>query len=157
VSTPATQTAPFEMILETLNQRLAEFIALLAEEAEALTSNNPERLGEINQTRRDATEQISGLSGQLAEHLGLPANAGLPALRTRAFLDQPASPNWLQLEKLSQEAARRNQINGRLIEEQMRRTQAALQILQSASRRGLYGADGRFNNTFNTNRSIDTA
>ncbi len=157
MSTPTTQTAPFELLLETLNQRLAEFIALLAEEAEALTSNDPERLGEINQTRQAASRHISGLWGQLGEHLGVPANTGLPALRMRAFVDHPVSPNWLQLEKLAGEAARRNQINGRLIEEQMRRTQAALQILQSASSRGLYGADGRFNNTFNTNRSIDTA
>jgi flagellar biosynthesis/type III secretory pathway chaperone len=44
-----------------------------------------------------------------------------------------------------------------LIEEQMRRTQAAMQVLQSASSRGLYGADGRMNDLLNTTRSIDSA
>ncbi len=154
---PITQSDPFERGLETLNQQLSDFLALLAEEAEALTSNDPERLGAINQTRQDSSRHLSELWRQLAEQFGLPSDTGLSTLRMRAFVGQPPSPNWLQLETLSQEAARRNKVNGRLIEEQMRRTQAALQILQSASSRGLYGADGRFNNTLNTNRSIDTA
>jgi flagellar biosynthesis/type III secretory pathway chaperone len=58
---------------------------------------------------------------------------------------------------LTQEAARLNRINGRLIEEQMRSTQAAMQVLQSASIRSLYGSDGRLSNVLDNYRSIDSA
>jgi flagellar biosynthesis/type III secretory pathway chaperone len=75
----------------------------------------------------------------------------------RAFADAIPSADWQLLEKLTADAARLNRVNGRLIEEQMRRTQAAMQVLQSASTRSLYGADGRFSDGLNLNRSIDSA
>jgi flagellar biosynthesis/type III secretory pathway chaperone len=143
--------------LIALNQHLTGFIALLEAEAIALTSGQSEQLADVTAQRQIASQQIAESWRELAAQLGLPADAGLPALRLRAFSDASPNQHWLQMEKLAQDAARLNRINGRLIEEQMRRAQTALQVLQSASSRNLYGADGRLNDLLNTSRSIDKA
>jgi flagellar biosynthesis/type III secretory pathway chaperone len=149
--------SPLDPGLIALNQQLTDFIALLEQEAIALTSGHSEQLAELTARRQIASQQIAEGWRELAAQLGLPAEAGLPALRLRAFSDAAPNQHWLRMEKLAHDAARLNRINGRLIEEQMRRTQTALQILQSASSRNLYGADGRLNDLLNTSRSIDTA
>jgi len=143
--------------LKPLNQALEAFLALLEEEAIALASGNSDRLGELTHQRHVASQHLAEHWRRLAELLGLPADAGLPALRMRACADATPSANWQLLEKLTADAARLNRVNGRLIEQQMRRAQAAMQILQSASSRSLYGADGRLSDTLNLNRSIDSA
>lgn len=143
--------------LDTLNQQLESFLALLEEEAIALASSHSDRLVELTHLRHSASRNLAEHWQRLAEQLGLPADAGLPALRMRAFADSPPSADWQRLEKLTEAAARLNRVNGRLIEEQMLRTQAALQVLQSASSRNLYGADGRLNDILNIHRSIDSA
>ncbi len=143
--------------LKTLNRELEAFLALLEEETLALGKGDADRLGEITHARSGASQRLAELWRRLAEQLGLPADAGLPALRLRAWADAKPSTDWQLLEKLTQEAARHNRVNGRLIEEQMRRTQAAMQVLQSASSRNLYGADGRLSDLLNINRSIDSA
>lgn len=143
--------------LSDLNRYLEAFLGLLEEEALALSSGDAERLGDLTQQRHGASRQLADAWQLMAGQLGLDANAGLPALRLRAFNGLPPSADWLRLEQLTHEAARLNRVNGRLIEEQMRRTQSALQVLQSASSRSLYGADGRLNDLLNTTRSIDSA
>lgn len=148
---------PLDAHLNPLNQKLESFLALLEEEALALASGNSEQLETLTQQRLNVSLQLAEDWRRLAEQLGLPANSGLPALRLRAFSDSPPTASWQRLEKLTHEASRLNRVNGRLIEEQMRRTQAAMQVLQSASSRGLYGADGRMNDLLNTTRSIDSA
>jgi len=148
---------PLAPILKTLNQELEAFLALLEEEAIALASGNSDRLGELTHTRHGASQRLAEQWQRLATALGLSGHAGLPALRLRAFADATPSADWMLLEKLTYEAARLNRVNGRLIEEQMRRTQAAMQVLQSASTRSLYGADGRLSDVLNVNRSIDSA
>jgi len=148
---------PLDTYLNPLNQQLENFLALLEEEAIALASGNSELLGELTQQRQIISQQLAEAWRQLAEQLGLAADTGLPAMRLRAFSGAAPSHPWQRLEKLTHEASRLNRVNGRLIEEQMRRTQAAMQVLQSASSRGLYGADGRMNDLLNTKRSIDSA
>ncbi len=148
---------PLDPILKALNQELEAFLALLEEEAIALASGNSDRLGELTHIRHGASQRLAEQWQRLATSLGLSGHAGLPALRLRAFADATPSADWMLLEKLTYEAARLNRVNGRLIEEQMRRTQAAMQVLQSASTRSLYGADGRLSDVLNVNRSIDSA
>jgi|JFJP01.1.fsa_nt_gi flagellar biosynthesis/type III secretory pathway chaperone len=146
-----------EASLKTLNRELETFLALLEEESIALASSNSERLDQLTHQRHGASQNLAESWRQLAEQLGLSAESSLPALRLRAFADKSPSLAWLKLEKLTHEAARLNRVNGRLIEEQMRRTDAAMQVLQSASTRSLYGADGRLSDAMNNNRSIDSA
>lgn len=143
--------------LKSLNRELEAFLALLEEEAIALASGNSERLGELTLMRQNGSQNLTEHWRKLAEQFGLPADAGMPALRLRAFVDGYPTAEWRRLEKLTQEAARLNLVNSRLIEEQMRRTHAAMQVLQSASTRSLYGADGRLSDTLTNNRSIDSA
>ncbi len=148
---------PLDANLATLNLQLERFLALLEEEALALASGNSEQLETLTQQRLNVSLQLAEDWRRLVEQLGLQQNSGLPAIRLRAFSDCLPTANWQRLEKLTHEASRLNRVNGRLIEEQMRRTQAAMQVLQSASSRGLYGADGRMNDLLNTTRSIDSA
>jgi flagellar biosynthesis/type III secretory pathway chaperone len=148
---------PLEIQLKTLNQELELFLALLEEESIALASDNSEHLERLTHQRHKGSQNLAELWQQLAEQLGLPADAGLPAFRLCAFSDSDPSQDWLHLEKLTHAAAHLNRINGRLIEEQMRRTQAAMQVLQSASTRSLYGSDGRLNDTLIQHRNFDSA
>jgi len=143
--------------LTALNQQLDSFLALLENESLALANGNSEQLETLTQQRLSVSLQLAEDWRRLTEQLGLPANSSLPALRLRAFSDSTPTANWHRLEKLTHAAAQLNRVNGRLIEEQMRRTQAAMQVLQSASSRGLYGADGRMNDLLDTTRSIDSA
>jgi flagellar biosynthesis/type III secretory pathway chaperone len=144
-------------ILKTLNHEIEIFLGLLKEESLALTRNDSEQLGELTHQRDYVSQNMAKHWSQLAEQLDLPADATLPALELRAFPLNNPSEDWRKLEKLTQEAARLNRINGRLIEEQMRSTQAAMQVLQSASIRSLYGSDGRLSNVLDNYRSIDSA
>lgn len=144
--------------LAALTRELEAFLALLEEEAGALAAGDSERVGELVQLRQDTSLRLAGHWQALAGQLGLPAQSGFAALRERAMAGAQASALWHDLEALTREAARRNQLNGRLIEEQMRRNQAAMQVLHSAlASRGLYGADGRVSDFPTFSRSIDSA
>lgn len=144
--------------LSRLARELEAFLALLEEEALALSAGNPDRLSELVSLRQSASLRLAGHWKELAEQLQLPPQAGFAALRDKAMAGAAPSAAWRALESLTREAARLNQVNGRLIEEQMRRNQAAMQVLQSAvASRGLYGADGRVSDFPNLNRSIDSA
>lgn len=124
----------------------------------ALAAGNADLLAGLTVQRRNLSLRIGDLWKRLAGQLGTPAQAGFAVLRDKALAGKPASPAWQSLEKLVHEAARLNQVNGRLIEEQMRRNQTALQVLRNAaSSRSLYGADGRVSDFPNVNRTIDTA
>jgi flagellar biosynthesis/type III secretory pathway chaperone len=144
--------------LSHLARELEAFLALLEEEALALSAGNPDRLSELVSQRQHASLRLAGHWKELAAQLQLPPQAGFAALRDKAMARAAPSAAWRALESLTREAARLNQVNGRLIEEQMRRNQAAMQVLQSAvASRGLYGADGRVSDFPNLNRSIDSA
>jgi flagellar biosynthesis/type III secretory pathway chaperone len=148
---------PLDSGLNRLNQQLDSFLSVLEEEAVALASADSDRLVDLTRQRLAASQQLAESWRQLTSQLGLPANAGLPALRLRAYSDSNPGEAWQRMEKLSHEAARLNRVNGRLIDEQIRRTQTAMQVLQSASSRNLYGSDGRLSDLLNTSRSIDSA
>lgn len=149
-----------------LNDRLADltrdmraFLALLEKEALALASGDAEGLSRLVAERQNLSLGIADHWKAIAGLLGLPPQAGFSVLRDKAASDPAARPGaWRELENLSREASRLNQVNGRLIEEQLRRNQAAMQVLQSAAaNRGIYGADGRVSDFLNVNRSIDSA
>lgn len=149
--------AALDSSLTALNHELEAFLALLEEEAIALSSGNSDRLGELTHERRGASQRLAEHWRRLTELLGLQPNSSLAALRARAFAGATPGAHWQRLENLTHETARLNRVNGRLIEEQMRRTQAAMQVLQGAAARNLYGADGRLSDLLDVNRSIGSA
>ncbi|MEW5788696.1 MAG: flagellar protein FlgN [Pseudomonadota bacterium] len=149
---------PIEQSLAHLRRELEAFLALLEEEGKVLGVGNADLLTGLTEQRRTQSLRIADLWKRLAGQLGTLPQAGFEALRDKALAGKPATPAWQTVEGLVREAARLNQANGRLIEEQMRRNQAAMQVLRNAaSSRTLYGADGRMSDFSNLNRSIDSA
>jgi hypothetical protein len=142
--------------LDTLADELVTFSALLEEEATILAANQADALAPLIARRDTANRRIAGRWQGLTGSLGLPATTGLDALRQHC---QDAAPEaWRRMETLAHQAERLNRINSRIIDEQLRHTQAAMQVLRNAAgSRAPYGADGRVSDFLNPNRSIDTA
>lgn len=142
-----------------LNQALLEFTALLEEEAVALAAPDPSALTPLLPRRDKSHRALANHWLKLAQLAGTPSAAGINAMREHFFAKTPPSPAWQELERLAHSAERLNNINGRLIEEKMRRTQIAMQVLQStlSQRSGVYGADGRVTDFMTSNRKIDSA
>lgn len=149
--------SPLDDSLLQVTQDLGGFIELLAEEARHLVSGDSERLAAAIAQRDAISSRLALHWRTLAALLDMPANAGLAALKARGQTTVSAAA-WRQLETLALEAEHLNRVNGRLLEEQMRRTQAAMQVLQNAlASRSLYGADGRVSGFPEINRRIDEA
>lgn len=149
---------PLEDRLGQLTRDLKSFLALLGDEANALAAGDPDRLDKLIAARQNLSLGIADHWKNLASLLGLPPQAGFAGLRAKALSVASSAATWRQLEDLAREASHLNQINGRLIEEQLRRNQTAIQVLRNAAaNRGLYGSDGRVTDFLNVNRRIDTA
>jgi flagellar biosynthesis/type III secretory pathway chaperone len=144
--------------LDPLLLDLEAFVTLLETESKALAAGDADRLTTLSGERQTLGLGIAERWKALAAGLGLSPGAGFAALREKGEALQPDPARWGKLDNLAREASRLNQINGRLIEEQLRHNQAAIQVLQrAATHRGLYGADGRVTDFLNGNRSIDSA
>lgn len=140
--------------LEAILAALGDFIEILNQEATALSSNDAEQLSMLTVRKQELALAVGKAWRELIKTLGLKPEAKLSELR-RGDLSISAVD---KMESLSKEAERLNQINGKLIEEQIRRTQAAMHILQLASAsHNLYGADGLMVGSGKRNRSIDKA
>lgn len=148
----------FDATVGQLTQALGDFIALLEDEALALAAQDSPGLEALLPRRNEAHRQLATLWLALAKQAGTEQPKGLTDLRERLFPHGRPSTAWQRLEELAHASDRLNRVNGRLLEEQMRRTQAAMQVLQnSIASRGLYGADGRVTDFLNVNRKIDSA
>ncbi len=144
--------------LDRLARSLEDFIKLLEQEARALSGGDSESLAPIVDQRNLYSVRLAEHWQTLAGLLNIPVNAGLVAFRERAYPDLRPPPAWHRLETLAREAEHRNKVNGQLLEEQMRRTQAAMQVLRNvAASQSLYGADGRVTDFMTTQRKIDSA
>lgn len=140
--------------LAGLKDALAGFLGLLEEEAAALASGRADDLDALTVRRDAANKTLAAGWRALATHLGLPPDASLDAVRERCA----AWPEWSETEALAKQAAQVNRLNSRLIDEQLRRTQAAVQVLRNASgNRTLYGADGRMSDFSDLHRNIGSA
>lgn len=149
---------PLDDRLGQLTRDMKAFVALLTEESNALASGDPDRLDKLIATRQNLSLGIADHWKYLAAHFGLAPQTDFAGLRAKAMAVASTASTWQHLEDLAREASRLNQVNGRLIEEQLRRNQTAIQVLQqAAANRGLYGSDGRVTDFLNVNRSIDTA
>ena len=139
--------------LADLASELDRFSTLLEQEAAALGSGTADALAPLIAQREAMNRRLASLWQALLDSVGLPAGAALATVRERC-----GGEAWHQVEQQLQRTERMNRLNSRLIDEQLRRTQAAVQVLQSAAgNRTLYGADGRMSDFSNLNRTIDTA
>jgi len=159
MSQPSQRNQLFIDSLNNLNQTLADFVSLLEEEAVALAAQDADRLAALLPKRNAMHGTLAERWLKLAGLAGAENNPSLIVLR-EAFFGEQQRPTaaWQQLEQLAHASDRLNRVNAKLIDEQMRRTQAALQVLQSTlTSRGVYGANGRVSDMFKINRSIDSA
>ncbi|PIV89171.1 MAG: hypothetical protein COW48_01840 [Hydrogenophilales bacterium CG17_big_fil_post_rev_8_21_14_2_50_63_12] len=142
--------------LDALARELSAFINLLEQEAAALATNQADALAPLIAQRETTNRRLADLWQALTRELALPATTTLAALREHCDVLAPEA--WRQVEDRARHAERLNRLNSLLIDEQLRRTQAAVQVLRSAAgSRTLYGADGRMSDSLNPKRSIDTA
>jgi flagellar biosynthesis/type III secretory pathway chaperone len=151
-------SAHLENALTQLAQTLGNFCQFLEQEAMALASQDADSLAALLPKRDEIHRLLATHWLQLAKLAGTDHPQGLADLRQRLFGQTPPPPAWQRLEELVHAADRLNKVNGRLMEEQIRRTQVALQILQqAASTRGVYDAAGKLTDFLNQNRQIDSA
>jgi flagellar biosynthesis/type III secretory pathway chaperone len=139
---------------DALITALRDFIALLNLESAALAGNDAEALAGHAARKQQLAQALAAQWQALLMALDLKPEASLSNLRDSGLPAEVAET----VQRLSKEADRINQINGKMIEEQIRRTQAAMNFLQRASAaHALYGADGLMVGTGKRNRSIDQA
>lgn len=144
--------------LKQLSQTLGNFCKFLEEEAVALASQNAERLSSMLPERNAIHRDLATHWLALGKVAGADNPQGIADIRTRLFGSAAPNKEWSQLEELVHASDRLNRVNGRLMEEQMRRTEVALQVLrQSMHNRGVYDAGGKVTDFINTNRRIDSA
>ena len=143
-------------LVAELGRELDGFIALLEEEASALAAAQADALPPLLGRRDGINRRLATLWRHLAASLGLAENSRFDTLREKG--QQQAPEGWRDMEERLRRAEMLNRLNSRLIDEQLRRTQAAVQVLRGAAEsRMLYGADGRASDFLNPNRSIDKA
>lgn len=135
--------AGLEIALQTLQQRLAEFVVVLEAEAKALEELQTDDLGPLVDQKNQLAVSVSTAWGRLTD-----AARGNPALQDEVERGHSGDPGrerlWQDVRRLARLAERINATNGQLIEAQLRRTRQALDILQQASSRSsVYGANGQ--------------
>ncbi len=146
--------------LEALATALSALHDTLSRQTEALERNDTDALPELTQAQQLKAAEVERCWSALIDRLGLPqplsrrqVEEALP-IRT----DSRLSDLWASILAMAEAAERVNRLNGKLIAQQLRRTQGALQVLHgAASQRTLYGSDGRVLDLFSPNRSIDEA
>lgn len=145
-------------LLDGLVSGLDTLHATLRRENEALAVGTPDTLPTLIQAKEHLIGDLARTWSALAARLGVPVSRRMIGQALNDHGEPGLAQTWSRVQALAQEVDRLNRLNGRLIEEQLRRTQGALQILQSAARqRGLYGSDGRTVDLFDPQRSIDEA
>lgn len=146
--------------LDALSGSLHNLLDTLSQEGEVLQRGKAEDLPELTAAKEQHARALASAWSALTEQLNLPPSVTRQAIEQA--LDTRYEPGlveaWSRIADLINETGRLNRLNGRLIEEQLRRTQSALDILQSAaSQQALYGADGHSVELLSPQRSIDEA
>lgn len=145
-------------LLVNLLAALSGLESCLAEESCLLTEARVDDLPPLTRRKTELLDQVAVRWRDLGRHLGLQANAS-PAVLDE-ILARGSPPEtlalWRQVMERSQAIHRQNQLNGKLIQEQLRHAHAASQVLREAANRGgLYDADGQSLALFGGSRSID--
>jgi flagellar biosynthesis/type III secretory pathway chaperone len=146
--------------LDAVAGLLRKLLETLTLEGEALQRGDAEALPELTAAKEGHARALASawtaLTGQL--HLTPPVTRQAIEQALDARSEAAVAEAWSAIVGLIAETERQNRYNGRLIEEQLRRTRSALDILQSAARQqALYGADGHRIELLSPHRSIDEA
>lgn len=148
---------PVESALNELKQALVEFINLLERELLALQLGQTEELSTVV-TEKTAWSTIASTAwNRLVVASGINTRRG-ESLDGKLSAHPNLRGPWREIRSLAEKAERLNQGNNALIEAQLQRTRMALDVLQSASNRGsIYGANGRYVDSFKSGHTFDKA
>lgn len=144
--------------LDALSGLLRKLLDTLTREGEVLQRGDTETLPELAAAKEACARGLATGWAAFSDALNLHPPVTRQAIEQA--LDTQSEPGlveaWSRIVDLIDETQRQNRLNGRLIEEQLRRTRSALDILQSAARQhALYGADGHSVELLSPQRSID--
>lgn len=143
IASPADFSASLKAEIEALHQ----FVIILQSEQNALTEGNIDRLLEISRTKSEQVVRLSQLSTSHFSNQGNVATIPDEIARTLHEADPDGqyalAQNWEKLLELAKQAKYLNDMNGAMIEVQVKHNQQALAILQeAATQNSLYGPDG---------------
>lgn len=134
--------------LNSLRQLLQEEITLytqlnelLRNEQQALAQGAADDIVHITAAKSECVGRIQAFENQRLQYL---QQAGEDDLLQRQAGDTPLGQNWQQLTALASQARELNQLNGRIINMRLQRTQEALAVLRSSeSNTPTYGPNGQ--------------
>ncbi|GAO37522.1 FlgN [Sulfuricella sp. T08] len=135
--------------LEAELRAFQDFIKVLQTEQDALVQGNVDPLLELARIKSEKVVLLSQLAENRARFLsalGYPQEQGgmMKWLQQRDGGNPHIAELWQQLLALAENAQQLNQINGSMIDTQLRNNQQALAILQAAANQSaLYGPDGQ--------------
>jgi len=143
IASPADFSASLRAEIEALHQ----FVIILQSEQNALTEGNIDKLLEISRVK---SEQVVRLSQLSAGHFSnqndvdvIPDDIALTLQEADSDGQYGLTKNWEKLQELVKQAKHLNNLNGAMIEVQLKHNQQALAILQEAAmQNSLYGPDG---------------
>ncbi len=123
-----------------------QFYDTLQAEQKALTSNDVSALATVSQIKLRQVETLNRLAAERVRHLaslGFRTDSfGMDLWLTRA--SDPERNAWNELLEIARKASASNQLNGKLIQQNLKHHQQALTVLMTAANQvSLYGADGQ--------------
>lgn len=143
----APSLAGFAENLAAETEALRQFLKILQSEQEALTQGKIDKLVDISRLKSEQGVQLSQLSTHhILKQRGLePTPEAIRQLIQQEDSDgkRHLADHWEKLLELAKQAKDLNQLNGAMIEAQLKHNQQALAILQEAAKQtSLYGPDG---------------
>lgn len=119
-------------VIRQLSEGMTHLHQALEQECQALSDNDLNTLQSIAEKKRSLSQGLDALEEKrmaLFRETGFsPDNAGMQALFDKAPVD--VNKAWTTLETLTKRCQRQNNINGMVVDNNLRRVQMALAILQ---------------------------
>ena len=131
------------------HEAIRALTALLQQEQESLIATDVERISALTEPKAQAAYRMAELASRRHQALAAAGHeaseTGMQAWLTAAATPAEAAASWNELLQLAEEAKEINRVNGTLINKQMVRNQAVLEVLQHGSVQGspVYGPNGQ--------------
>nr|WP_315466935.1 flagellar protein FlgN [uncultured Undibacterium sp.] len=156
-----TNTARLQEIMDLEIHAMQSLIQILEQEQLVLVNNEAEKLESITPIKSQLLAKLVELEKNRASTLSqLGVNndaAGIQELFSDSRINSQLKESWHQLLKVSADAQEQNRTNGLLINRQLNKNQATLNVLQSGNSHqagSMYGADGQSKLKPSTGRGI---
>lgn len=148
----------FASLLKAEIEALQSFLLILQSEHRALTEGKIDKLTEFSRLKSEQAIQLSQLSASHPLTRGDYSTPSRDLTESIRSMDSDGQHDllklWEKLMDLAKQAKYQNQLNGAMIEAQMKHNQQALAILQEAAKQSsLYGPDGHAQ-TLGTGRQL---